>query len=228
MRTTIRTILGAAALLAAMPLSAAVRGDEPVAVPSSIRQGIDFVYVDPEMSTVAQNWLRRVLSFDWLTGDDDRRGNAANPIFVQFGQGLQQYQATWGRLPQGKVAAGPVLKRGSTGKRVEALRTRLGLLPRGGYDEALQRRVAEYQHVHGLDADGVAGRMTIASLNDGAEHYARRIAINMERAWRLPRVGTFERYVIVDSGAAEAYLFERDGSRKACASSSARRRPKRP
>ena len=216
MRTTIRTILGAAALLAAMPLSAAVRGDEPVAVPSSIRQGIDFVYVDPEMSTVAkrrqkpQNWLRRVLSFDWLTGDDDRRGNAANPIFVQFGQGLQQYQATWGRLPQGKVAAGPVLKRGSTGKRVEALRTRLGLPPRGGYDEALQRRVAEYQHVHGLDADGVAGRMTIASLNDGAEHYARRIAINMERAWRLPRVGTFERYVIVDSGIAEAYLYEDD------------------
>jgi murein L,D-transpeptidase YcbB/YkuD len=216
MRNTIRVILGAAALLAATPLYAAPRGDEPVAVPTSIKQGIDFVYVDPEMSAIAkrrqkpQNWLRRVLSFDWLTGGDDDRGNPPNPIFVQLGQGLQQYQASWGSLPQIKVPTGAVLKRGSTGKRVDTLRTRLGLSPGGGYDEPLQRRVAAYQHVHGLEADGIAGRMTIGSLNQGAAHYARRIAINVERAWRLPRVDTFERYVIVDSGAAEAYLYEDD------------------
>ena len=210
-------ILGAAALLVAVPVSAAQpRGDEPVAVPSSIKQGIDFVYVDPEMSNVAkrrqkpQNWLRRVLSFNWLTGDGDNRERDPNPIFVQLGQGLQQYQATWGSLPQHKVSAGATLKRGATGKRVEALRTRLGLPAGGGYDEALQRRVAEYQHVHGLEADGIAGRMTIASLNRGTDHYARRIAINVERAWRLPRVDTYDRYVIVDSGAAEAYLYEDD------------------
>ena len=39
----------------------------------------------------------------------------------------------------------------------------------------------------GLEADGVVGRATIASLNLGAEHFERRIAINMERAWRLAR-----------------------------------------
>ncbi len=33
----------------------------------------------------------------------------------------------------------------------------------------------------------------------------------MERAWRLPtRPNTFDRYVVVDSGAAETYLFQRD------------------
>ena len=54
-------------MLATAPLGAAQgpRGDEPVAVPRTIKQGIDFVYVDPQMSTVArrkqkpQNWLQR-------------------------------------------------------------------------------------------------------------------------------------------------------------------------
>ena len=48
-------ILGALAMVATTPLSAAAppRGDEPVAVPRSIKQGIDFVYVDPQMSNVA-------------------------------------------------------------------------------------------------------------------------------------------------------------------------------
>jgi murein L,D-transpeptidase YcbB/YkuD len=32
----------------------------------------------------------------------------------------------------------------------------------------------------------------------------------MERAWRLPTTGTFERYVVVDSGAAQTYLFQKD------------------
>ena len=47
-------IFGAAAMLATAPLSAQPRGDEPVAVPRTIKQGIDFVYVDPEMSSVAR------------------------------------------------------------------------------------------------------------------------------------------------------------------------------
>jgi L,D-transpeptidase YcbB len=213
MHKKLSLILGAAAMLAATPLSASAppRGDEPVAVPRTIRQGIDFVYVDPQMSTVAkrrqrpQNWLIRVLSLD-LGG----RRNAANPLFVQLARGLQQYQATWGRLPNVKVPAGPVLKRGSTGRRVNALRSRLGLPP-GGYDERVVQLVRAYQQVHGLHpADGIAGRATIASLNRGATHYARRIAINVERAYRLPPTRTFDRYVVVDSGAAEAYLFAGD------------------
>jgi murein L,D-transpeptidase YcbB/YkuD len=103
------------------------------------------------------------------------------------------------------------LKRGSTGKRVSLLRTRLGLPAAGGYDERLAQAVSAYQQVHGLGSpDGVAGKATIASLNRGAGHYTRRIAINMERAWRLPMTRTFDRYVVVDSGSAQAYLFDRD------------------
>ena len=71
--------------------------------------------------------------------------------------------------------------------------------------------MSAYQTVHGLGTpDGIAGKATIASLNRGAIHYARRIAINMERAFRLPQTRAFDRYVVVDSGGAEAILFDRD------------------
>jgi murein L,D-transpeptidase YcbB/YkuD len=206
-------ILGAAALFAATPLVAQPRGDEPVAVPRTIKQGIDFVYVDPQMSTVArrrqrpQNWLARLLDF----GSSSRSRQAPNPLFLELGQGLQQYQSSWGRLPQVKIPAGAALKRGSTGKRVTLLRQRLGLPAGGGYDAQLFNAVSAYQQVHGLGTpDGIAGKATTASLNRGAAHYARRIAINMERAWRLPQTRTFDRYVVVDSGAAETYFFDRD------------------
>ncbi|GAA4753188.1 L,D-transpeptidase family protein [Sphingomonas daechungensis] len=213
MRNTLALIIGAAAVLGTAPAMAAPRGDEPVAVPRAIKQGIDFVYVDPDMSNVArrhqrpQNWLQRLFSMDFSAG----RSGAPNVLFGQLGRGLQQYQATYGRLPQIKIPAGPVLKRGSTGKRVQLLRQRLGLYPQGGYDDQLFQAVASYQTVHGIGpADGIAGKGTIASLNRGSRYYEQRIAINMERAFRLPSVRTFNRYVVVDSGSAEAYLFDRD------------------
>jgi len=211
MRKKLYLILGAAAMVAATPLAAVPKGDEPVAVPRTIKQGIDFVYVDPQMSSVArrkqkpQNWLQRLFN-----PSSSRRG-APNPMFDGLARGLQQYQTSWGRLPQTKIPAGAALKRGSTGKRVELLRTRLGLPAAGGYDDQLAQAVSAYQAVHGLGTpDGVAGKATIASLNRGSIYYARRIAINMERAYRLPATGAFDRYVVVDSGAAEVYLFNRD------------------
>src|SRR5262245_52053385 len=193
-------VLGAAAMLATTPLlaeGAPPRGDEPVAVPRAIKQGIDFVYVDPQMSNYArrkqkpQNWLQR------LFNPSSAKSGAPNPMFDQLARGLQQYQATWGRLPQTKIPAGAALKRGSTGKRVSLLRTRLGLNPNGGYDEQLAQFVSNYQAVHGLGApDGIAGKATLASLNRGSIYYARKIAINMERAYRLPSMRAFDRYVV--------------------------------
>ncbi len=163
------------------------------------------------MNTVAKrqqkprNWLRRIFG-----GSGESRATP-NPVFVQLADGLQQYEASWGALPQGDVPAGPVLKNGSKGKRVDQLRTRLGLAPGGGYDDALFGRVVEYQRVHGLvPIDGIAGKATLASLNQGAAYYERRIAINMERAWRLPATRAFDRYVVIDSGGAEAWLFTGD------------------
>ena len=210
MRKTNKIILALAALSLTAPLPAQPRGDEPIAVPRNIRQGIDFVYVDPELSNVArryqrpQNWLSRLFR-------PSSSRSAPNAMFLSLAEGLERYQATWGQLPQVKIPAGAALKRGSTGKRVSLLRQRLGLSASGGFDEMLFQRVSAYQRVHGLGpADGIVGKATLASLNLGSAHYSRRIAINMERAYRLPQTRTFDRYVVVDSGSAETYLFDRD------------------
>jgi L,D-transpeptidase YcbB len=146
-RTTGYILGGFALLAAATPAAAQPRGDEPIAVPRTIKQGIDFVYVDPQMASVAQrrqrpqNWLARMFDF----GADSRNRGGPNPLFYDLGRGLQQYQASWGRLPQIDIPAGAALKRGAKGKRVELLRTRLGLAPGGGYDETLLQRVTNYR-----------------------------------------------------------------------------------
>jgi hypothetical protein len=81
MRKKLSLIIGGVAMLAATPVLAYVpKGDEPVAVPRAIKQGVDLVYVDPDMNNVArrhqrpQNWLQRILSFDFSGG---RRGARA-------------------------------------------------------------------------------------------------------------------------------------------------------
>lgn len=209
MRRILSLILAAAAMAVTAPaLSAEPKGDEPVAVPRNIKQGIDFVYVDPDLSTVAKrhqkprNWLARIFKGD--------QRNAPNVLFQRLSQGLEQYRASWGSLPQVKIPAGSALKLGATGKRVAVLRTRLGLAPGDAYDPQLADRMTQYQRIHGLDADGIAGKGTLASLNLGSDYYERRIAINMERAWRLPATHAFERYVVIDSSAAMAYLYADD------------------
>ena len=113
MNNTFRLILGAAALFAAAPLSAFPLGDEPVAVPRTIKQGIDFVYVDPQLNAVAKrhqrpvNWLLRTIGLDWAFGGSR---DEPNPIFVSLAQGLQKYEATWGRLPQVNIPSGAMLR----------------------------------------------------------------------------------------------------------------------
>ena len=213
MRMKMQFILGLLAMLLGAPAQAAApRGDEPIPIPRTVRQGIDFIYVDPDLSSVARrhqrptNWLLRAV------GLQQRQG--PNRLFSDLSEELEKYRADWGKLPQVKIPTGPVLKPGSTGRRVPLLRKRLGLSPDGGYDRELAALVADYQQVHGIDpADGIAGTATIASLNRSAAYYERKLAVNVERAYRLPRTGYFRRYVLVDSGAAEVYLIEGDRRR---------------
>lgn len=79
-----------------------------------------------------RNWLQRIFK-----GFGSNRTSAPNPLFTRLAQGLQRYQATWGSLPQRKITAGPAIKLGSASKGLDALRTRLGLLAGGGYDQKL-------------------------------------------------------------------------------------------
>ncbi len=209
--------LAAAALVASSPAAAQfwgpAWGSEPVAVPMHVEQGVDFVYTDPQLRLAEQqqrqqpfgNWMVRNLGFD-----QGQPQSAPNPLFIELHRGLQQYQMSWGRLPQLNVPAGAALKAGSKDPRVDILRQRLGMYPGGGFDAQLTQAVREFQRVHGLKVSGLADAVTIRSLNLGADHYLRRIALNLERARRLPEMGQFQRYVVVDSGSAEIHMFNDD------------------
>ncbi|MGI8705930.1 MAG: L,D-transpeptidase family protein [Sphingomicrobium sp.] len=217
-----RFLIAASALALAAPLSAyPFQGDEPVGVPSNVEQGIDFVYVDPKLKALADqprqsdNWMLRSVGYDWGpgwgSGQDAGQGrDSPNPIFVELRRGLDEYRMRWGSLPQIQIPQGVTLKSRSEGERVDMLRERLGLPLGWGFDAELGDVLSDYQRVHGLEVTGIADSATIESLNRGADHYEQLIVLNLERARRLPLAGKFERYVLVDSGAAEVYLYDRD------------------
>src|SRR3954469_8843478 len=133
---------------------------------------------------------------------------SVNPIYTDLRRGLVKYQQRWGSLPQLPVPAGPALKTGGTGDRVAMLRTRLGLGAGNKYDAALAGQVKEFQGVHGIKPDGIAGAGTIDALNRGAQYYEQLIIINMERAKRLPAPEEQRKFVIVDAGDARLSMWE--------------------
>src|SRR5205823_10202021 len=96
----------------------------------------------------------------------------------------------------------------STGDRVGILRARLGLAAGENYDAVLAATVKEFQSVHGMKADGIAGAGTIEALNRGPEYFEQLIIINMERAKRLPAPEEQRKYAVVDAGSARLSLWQ--------------------
>ena len=183
---------------------------EPIDLPPAIEQGVDMIYIDEELvpRAVQNSNLLHDISFDDWSGAPVDLFVPVNPIYTDLRRGLVRYQQRWGDLPQLTVTSGPTLKPGMTGERVALLRQRLGLAAGDSYDQALANAVKEYQDVHGLKADGIAGAGTIQSLNRGAQYYSQLIIINMERAKRLPSPEEQRKYALVDSGGAKLSLWE--------------------
>jgi murein L,D-transpeptidase YcbB/YkuD len=184
---------------------------EPIDLPPAIEQGVDMIYIDESLVPKA---VHRGGGF--LAGMQDAAWSAApvdlftsvNPIYTDLRRGLIKYEQNWGSLPQIQIPSGPTLKAGSTGDRVTMLRTRLGLPEGDSYDSALAARVKDFQAVHGLKDDGIAGSGTIEALNRGADYYEQLIIINMERAKRLPAPEEQSKYVIVDAGDARLSMWQ--------------------
>lgn len=121
------------------------------------------------------------------------------PAYGRLRQALKFYRdladaGGWATIP-----TGPKLESGVRDVRIPTLRTRLqatGDLAGGAqpadadsllFDASLAEAVLHYQQRHGLEADGVVGKSTLASMNVTAEQRSRQIAVNLER-WRwLPQ-----------------------------------------
>ncbi|MGN6057324.1 MAG: L,D-transpeptidase family protein [Sphingomicrobium sp.] len=183
---------------------------EPIDLPPAIEQGVDMIYIDQELVPHAvqnQGPFAEMTSAAWSSAPLDLFV-PVNPIYTDLRRGLVKYQQTWGSLPDVQIPQGPTLKAGSTGERVSMLRQRLGLAASDKYDAALAAKVKEFQSVHAIKADGIAGAGTIEALNRGPEYYEQLIIINMERAKRLPAPQEQPKYVLVDAGSARLSLWQ--------------------
>jgi murein L,D-transpeptidase YcbB/YkuD len=184
---------------------------EPVDLPASIEQGIDLIYIDPDISpdVKRRSGLLGSDQFEEWSGAPIDLFTPVNPAYTQLRRGLMKYSQRWGALPDVQVPIGTVvLKAGAKDDRVALLRKRLGLPDGIAYDAALTKAVSEFQAAHGLKADGVAGNGTIRALNLGAEHYQRVVILNMERALRLPTSEDRGRYILIDAGAARLWMYD--------------------
>jgi murein L,D-transpeptidase YcbB/YkuD len=182
---------------------------EPIDLPPAIEQGVDMIYIDEELVPKAvHDGASGEMSFAAWSGAPVDLFTSVNPIYTDLRRGLVRYQQRWGSLPQVPVPAGPALKTGMSGERVAALRTRLGLSDGTKYDAALAAQVKEFQAVHAIKADGIAGAGTIEALNRGAQYFEQLIIINLERAKRLPAPEEQRKYAVVDSGSARLSLWE--------------------
>jgi murein L,D-transpeptidase YcbB/YkuD len=210
-RTTVVTTIIAACLNVAANATPP-QPEEPTTLPPAVEQGVDMVYIDPEIGGNIR-WRNTKLdevTFARYAGAPLDLIQAINPLYTDLRRGLVAYQKSWGVLPQFMVPAGPILTIGSKGERVTLLRERLGLPVGSRFDKAMAKRISDYQKVHGLKAGGVADDSVIASLNLGAEHYQHVIMINMERARRLPAPAELKRHIIVDAGSAMVMIYDHD------------------
>ena len=164
-------------------------------------------YLDPELEPKGQDAadiLRAAALAPSLT-EYVKRAGWMSPFYMQLRNARARYAEQWGDLPPVRIPEDAKLKPGTRGEEVSALRERLGLSERGGYDKALTARVRAFQAAHGLKADGVAGAMTLAALNRGPEQGDSRLALNMERARLLP--GPWVRHIVVDAASAKLYYY---------------------
>jgi murein L,D-transpeptidase YcbB/YkuD len=136
-----------------------------------------------------------------------------------FLRSLPPHSAAYARLMREKarlerlISAGgwgaPVpdaaLERGDSGDAVVALRDRLiamGYLGRTAtavYGSEIEAAVRAFQSSHGIDADGVAGRSTLAEVNVPAEERLKSVIVALERErWMNYEGGLGRRYIWVN------------------------------
>lgn len=183
--------------------------------------------VDPE--TLDRNWnLRRPLSKISSKEVEEALGTDSIKAFFDRQRPDSSYYRTlraalrshrqiaasggWPSVPPGES-----LKPGMTGTRVVVLRRRLAasgdlVVPwtqdPAVFDAELEDAVRHFQERHGLEADGVVGKNTLAALNVSVEERIDQIRVNLERArWVLRTLS--DEFVVINIAGFRAY-FVRD------------------
>jgi murein L,D-transpeptidase YcbB/YkuD len=142
------------------------------------------------------------------------------PLYTVMQRKLAEYRAIEAAGGWPEVPEGPTLRAGDVDPRVAVLRERLrvtGDLPAATpmpddpavFDDAVQAGVQSFQRRHGLDADGVVGRGTLAALNVPVAGRIDQLRLTLERArWVVDE--TPGEAVVVNVAGAEVFV-TRDG-----------------
>jgi len=126
-------------------------------------------------------------------------------VYAEFQAALARYRDIQQRGGWKPVPEGPVLKPGMTDARIPDLRQRLsvtGYMPAGDpasalFDASVEAGVKKFQQRHGLEADGIVGKSTIAAMNVPVQDHINQIRVNLERArWVLHNLP--DEYVLTD------------------------------
>ncbi|MFP7675142.1 murein L,D-transpeptidase [Marivita sp. S0852] len=115
----------------------------------------------------------------------------------------------------GQTVPSQKLEPGNTGDGVVALRDRLiamGYLERtvtARYDAAITAAVRDFQEMHGLTADGVAGASTLQEINKTPQERLKSVIVAMERErWINRPDGLGDRHILVNLTDFKARIFD--------------------
>ena len=138
------------------------------------------------------------------------------PVYKQLQSKMKFYRDIAAKGGWPTIPDGPTLHPGDNDPRVELVRERLAKTHHvnnslsSKYDPALKEAVKAFQIRHQLDADGVAGKQTIAAMNVSVEHRIDQIRLSLERL-RWVKEEAVDTMVVVNIAGFEAYFF-RDGA----------------
>ena len=124
-------------------------------------------------------------------------------VYTQLVDALAQYRRLSRTYQDTEIEPGLALHLNDSGTRVKLLKEKLSLLDGplsvddDRFDQATLNALKKFQKRHGLEADGIAGRKTLAALNIPLPLRIRQIQINLERLRWLPR-DPGDNYIVVN------------------------------
>lgn len=125
------------------------------------------------------------------------------PEYTRLMKEKMRLEKLLGKGGYGEVVKASKLEPGASGAAVVQLRNRLikmGFLKRSStktFDANIQKAVQQFQMAHGLNADGVAGKGTLAEVNKSVESRLQSVLVALERE-RWTNMPRGKRHVLVN------------------------------